>query len=251
MKKNIILFFLMLVVSQLVHSKEKITLLVGEWPPFITEELEGYGVGGKLVKRAFEKKDIKVKFQFTSWENAFNWTKKGKKGDGTFFWSKTKEREEDFLFSIPAMIERNVFFHLKGKKIRWKKLKDLRFKKIGIVEGFSYGADLDLAISEGKFKKIIFTKTTLQNFDNLLKRKIDLFPHEKSVGYYELKENYPKYKYRKVIHNEKDIGKDYTYLLMSKKKEKKAKRLLNIFNQSLAEMMIDGEYKNIFSDKEK
>ena len=251
MKRNIIFCFLILIFSQLVHSKDKVTLLVGEWPPFIGEELEGFGVGGRLVKRAFEKRDIKVKFLFTSWENAFNWTKKGKKGDGTFFWSKTKEREEDFLFSIPAMIERNVFFHLKGKRIRWKKLKDLRFKKIGIVEGFSYGSELDFAISEGKFKKIIFTKTTLQNFNNLLNRKIDLFPHEKSVGYYELKENFPKYKHKRVIHNQKDIGKDYTYLLMSKKKEKRSKKLLKIFNQSLAEMLIDGEYKSIFGKKDK
>ena len=45
---------------------------------------------------------------------------------------------------------------------------------------------------------IIFEKTTIQNFNNLLKRKIDLFPHELSVGYYELQENYPKYKYRKA-----------------------------------------------------
>ena len=96
------------------------------------------------------------------------------------------------------MVERNVFFHLKYRKIRWKKIRDLRYKKLGVVEGFSYGPELDLAIKNGKFKKIIFEKTTLQNFNNLLKRKIDIFPHELSVGYYELQENYPKYKNRKV-----------------------------------------------------
>jgi len=251
MKKFIMLFLFNFIFSQYTFSKEKITLLVGEWPPFIGKSLKGYGVGTKLVKRAFEKKDIKVKIHFTSWENAFDWTKKGKKGNGTFFWSKTEKRENDFLYSIPAMVERNVFFHLKARKIRWKKMRDLRFKKLGVVEGFSYGPELDLAISKGKFKKIIFEKTTLKNFNNLFKRKIDLFPHEVSVGYYELRVNYPKYKYRRVIHNQKDIGKDYTYLLMSKKNKKKSLRLMKIFNQSLAEMMVDGEYDKIFGKEKK
>ena len=45
--------------------------------------------------------------------------------------------------------------------------------------------------------------------------------------------------------NKKDIGKDYTYLLMSKKYKRKSNRLIKIFNQSLAEMMVDGEYSKI------
>tara|TARA_Y100001970_G_C14126697_1_gene799343 strand:+ start:58 stop:813 length:756 start_codon:yes stop_codon:yes gene_type:complete len=245
MKKNIILFFLMLIFSQLAHSKERITLLTGEWPPFIGKKLKGYGIGAQLVKRAFEKKDISVRINFTTWENAFEWTRKGSSGDGTFFWSKTEEREDDFIYSIPAMVERNVFFHLRGRRFFWKNIRDLRFKKLGVVKGFSYGRELDLAIKKGKFKKIIYEKTTLQNFNNLLRKKIDVFPHEVSVGYYELKENFSRSKYKKVIHNKKDIGKDYTYLLMSKKYKRKSYRLMKIFNQSLAEMMVDGEYSKI------
>ena len=245
MEKKIILFILTFIFSQYTSSKEKITLLVGEWPPFIGKKLKDYGVGTQIVKRAFEKKGIKAKIKFTKWENAFKWTRKGSTGDGSFFWSKTKEREEDFIFSIPIMVERNVFFHLKSRRIRWTKIKDLRNKKIGVVKGFSYGRELDYAIEKGRFKKIVFEKTTLQNFNNLLKRKIDIFPHELSVGYYELKENFSKSKYRKVIHNKKDIGKDYTYLLMPKKYKSKNHRLMRIFNQSLAEMMVDGEYEKI------
>ena len=242
------IFFFLLFFIQYSYSGEKITLLAGEWAPFVGKKLKDNGVGAQIIKRAFGKKDIKVKILFMPWEKAFNLTKKGKKGDGTFFWSKNEEREESFFYSLPIIIERNVFFHLKSKKIRWKQIKDLRKKRLGVVKGFSYGAELDLAIKKGKFKKIIFEKTTLQNFKNLLEKKIDLFPHEISVGTHELQENFPKYKYKKVINNKKDIGKDYTYLLMSKRNKKKRQRLLKIFNQSLAEMFIDGEYNEIIKE---
>ena len=251
MKKIIKLIFFVFIFGQSSFAGERITLLVGEWPPFIGKKLKNNGFGSQIIKRAFEKKDIKVKIRFTTWENAFDWTKRGKAGDGTFFWSKTKEREKDFLFSIPTMVERNVFFHLKTKRIRWKRVRDLRYKKLGVVKGFSYGPELDLAIRKEQFKTIVFEKTTLQNFNNLFLRKIDLFPHEVSVGYHELQKSFPKYKYKKIVHHKKDIGKDYTYLLMSKKKKKKGMRLLNLFNQSLAEMFIDGEYDEIFNRTEK
>ncbi len=92
----------------------------------------------------------------------------------------------------------------------------------------------------------MFGKTTIQNFENLLDGKIDLFPHEISVAHHELQENFPKYKYKKIIFNEKEIGKDYTYLLMSKRKKKKSLKLLADFNESLAEMLINGEYHKMF-----
>jgi polar amino acid transport system substrate-binding protein len=240
------LFFLTLLTFHNSFGSEKITLLVGEWPPFIGKKLKDHGFGSRIIKRAFEKKDIKVKLYFTTWKNAFEWTKKGKKGNGTFFWSKTERREKDFLFSIPTMVERNVFFHLKRNKIRWRKMRDLRFKKMGTVKGFSYGKEFDAAIRKNLFKKVVFGKTSLQNFKNLLEGKIDLFPHEISVAHHELQENFPKYKYKKIIFNEKEIGKDYTYLLMSKRKKKKSLKLLKDFNESLAEMLINGEYHKMF-----
>ena len=94
MNKIIKLIFFVFLFDQSSFARERITLLVGEWPPFIGKKLKNHGFGSQIIKRAFEKKDIKVKIRFTTWENAFDWTKKGKNGDGTFFWSKTKEREK-------------------------------------------------------------------------------------------------------------------------------------------------------------
>ena len=128
---------------------ETICIANGEWPPYQSETLKQGGVASHIVTEAFAYSDIKVVYHYLPWKRGFEKVRKGK-CHGAFLWTKSKEREKDFLFSDTFIQGKSVLFHLKTLPLVWNNVEDLKKYRIGGVVGYRYGDEIDKADRSGE-----------------------------------------------------------------------------------------------------
>lgn len=77
---------------------ESVTLAVGEYSPFVSQQLPEFGVTAAIVAAAFKAQGVDVRYAFLPWKRGYH-EALGGKYQGTFPYLKTPEREGAFLYS--------------------------------------------------------------------------------------------------------------------------------------------------------
>ena len=224
-------------------AEETIRIAVGEWPPFLDENLKNKGIAAHIIRDIFISEGYNVKFDFLPWARAYDLSKTGKY-HGTAIWLKKPERETDFYYSEPVIQEKHVFFHLKSEPFEWSSVEDLLGLKIGGIIRFSYGEELDSALKAGKIKMERVSQDK-QNFAKLLMKRIEIYPQEINVGYYELQKHFSPEEIQLVSHHSKSLMEKSSYLLLSKKFEQN-KDLIIKFNKGLQKLKSNDKYEHYF-----
>ena len=201
--------------SSAIRAQEKITIAVGEWPPYISQDQKHNGVISHIITDIFADIGIEASMQFLPWSRAYNDTAKGL-FPVTAVWMHKKEREIDFIYSDAVLIEQFVFFHRKNRQFDWKTINDLKEFTIGGINASSYGPELDKALSQ---EKILIDRVIRpqQNFKKLLHNRIDLFPFELNVGHAMLKKYLSKEEQKKITYHKKPYLNNSSFLLFPKK----------------------------------
>lgn len=75
-----------------------ITFSTGEWEPYVSEILPGYGPSAQVVTEACKRAKLECAFEFVPWKRAWESAKHGKTV-GTFLWTPTEERSSQMLRS--------------------------------------------------------------------------------------------------------------------------------------------------------
>ena len=91
------------------------TLAIGEYSPFVAQQLPEYGVTAAIVSAAFNAQGIDVQYDFLPWKRGYTQTLNGKYV-GTFPYLKTPERESSFLYSEPIFTDRFRLFVLQPQQ---------------------------------------------------------------------------------------------------------------------------------------
>jgi len=224
-------------------AEPPIRLGVGDWPPYLSEDLKHQGVVAHIITEVFSQAGHKVEITFYPWARAYKEAQKGRL-DGTGVWLKKPEREIDFYYTDPVLEEQHVIFHLKSYPFEWKTIEDLQGIQIGGIIKFSYGAEFDAAVKAGKLEVHRISEDR-QAFGMLLKGRIDVYPQEVNVGYYNLQKHFKAEEVRLITHHPKLLLSDVSYLLLSKKVERN-KQLIQIFNQELKRFKESGKYAQYF-----
>lgn len=224
-------------------SSEEVRIAVGDWPPYLSEQLKHNGIMGHMLSDIFQQAGYEVTLTFFPWPRAYSNAKAGKQ-DATGVWMHKPEREDDFYYSDPVLNEQFVFFHLKTTHFHWQTLNDLKGWVIGGGQEYSYGTEFDNALEAGD---IIIERvpTKQQNWRKLLLGRIALYPEELNVGYSSLKQIYPKNKVDLVTHYPKALLNNLSYLLFPKKSDKSLK-LIKDFNKQLKVFRESGRYDMYF-----
>lgn len=213
--------------------KKKLYFVVGEYPPYASAFQKSQGISIYLVKEAFKKAGQEIEVDFLPWSLSLIEAKKGKTFHGSLLWSKTKKREEEFLFSDVVLEQIVVFFHRKKEAFNWKKFKDLKGKTIGTTMGYSYGPKMDLIIKKGLLKTVP-TAEIISNLRRLIKGSIDLFPVEPTIAKYYLKKIGEKdpISANLLSFHKKPIHYYKLHLILNKTKEGN-KEIIETFNKGL------------------
>lgn len=220
-------------------NDKKITLAIGEWPPYTSSSLKNYGLFSEIVKRAFALVGVEVEYVFYPWKRALSLAEFNKH-DGSITWFKTSERVKKFYYSDQILNSEFVFFHLSSQEFDWKNIDDLRKRKIGATIGFNYGNEFQRA-EKLKIIKVERASKDELNFRKLLKRRIDIFATDLIVGKAMLRKLYTLEIVNKFTHHKKPIRTDPMYLLLTKKNKENGK-LIKVFNEGLKKLKKSGEF---------
>lgn len=213
-------------------------IAIGEWPPFVSEELEHYGLAARIVTEAFAVSGIDVEYRFYPWKRAYRDTTQGYQ-DATAIWTRTPEREDEVLFSEPVLIAEKVFFHLEGTDFDWNGMEDLAHFRVGATRGYGYGDAFDTAVEDGTIPAE-YVDSDKQNFAKLLHDRIDVFPMTKAVGYFILNTEFDSGEAAAVTHDPKVVQQAVFHLLFSRSVDKN-ERMIEIFNHGLEQLREEGK----------
>ncbi|ARU58934.1 amino acid ABC transporter periplasmic protein [Oleiphilus messinensis] len=180
----LVLTFQALFFSGYSGATETVRIASGEWPPYLSQDLIGYGVSSQLVTAAFKAAGLGVEYAFFPWNRSFASALKGQ-FDATIGWERTPDRERDFWFSArPILVEQTVLFYLQDnpalKQGIWQADRSRKLL-VGTTLGYEYGQKLFDGESQGYF--VIYPSPTDElNLKLLVNRRIDLFPIDRLVG---------------------------------------------------------------------
>lgn len=221
----------------------KISISVGDWPPFFVESEPGKGSVARLVTDIFAEAGYEVEFHFLPWKRAYREAAAGGH-DATAIWMYAADREQDFVFSDPVMNERFVLFYRKDAPVRWQSMEDLSDLRLGGSIGYSYGKNFDNAV-ENDVIDVEWVASTELNFRRLLFGRIDAFPEEINVGYYILRRETGPEEAKMITHHPRSVSENESFLLFPADEPETA-RLRKIFNRGLQDFRDDGRYKSYF-----
>ncbi|MES2295405.1 MAG: transporter substrate-binding domain-containing protein [Pseudomonadota bacterium] len=227
------------------RAERVVRLTSGEWAPYMSQQLPGYGVASRIVSAAFALRGIKVEYGFFPWPRSLALAKTAE-WNGSLIWVRTAERTRDFDFSDPVVDLSSVFFHLKTLRFKWTTLDDLAAYRIGVTNGYSYGPGFADAVKAGKLRVEVVPSDEL-NFRKLLKGRIDLFLDNRLAGQALLAKIFTPEEAARIV-----VGSDYVGTrplgLMLNRRLAQNKELMNEFNAGLKRLRESGELDRILSD---
>lgn len=243
--KVIVLIFGLLSISIKGLAEEIITITNGEWLPYHSKKLPHFGPGSRIVTEAFALEGVKVEWGFFPWARGYKSVANGT-WDASIGWVQTPEREKEVDFSDAVYGGTWVFFHLKSYSFDWETVKDLKGIKIGSTIGYSYGEAFDQArkLSELEVDEV---PKDFQNFNKLLRGRIQVFPFALDAGYSTLREKLTSEEVQLITHHPTPVNVKSYHLVFSKKNEKN-KHLLMLFNRGLKRLKESGVVDQYLSE---
>ena len=221
-----------------------IRLANGNWPPYNGESLPEGGCDSKVVQETFGLAGYEVEFGYFPWARSYSLSATGE-WDGTIAWDDTpSHREDHWISSEPTSVQEWVFFYRKEDDFSWDSMNDLYGKTIGITTGYVYSD----AFSDLPDDSVTFLESTTDeaNLKMLLSGRIDVFPMEKEVGLYLLRNDFSTDEQNAIAFNKKPISEFNSYLLLSKAiPENKAR--IEEFDQAFQKLIESDRYDEIMA----
>lgn len=233
-----------MILAPAAYSEEIIRLTSGEWPPYMSENMQYLGLGSKIVSDAFALEGVRVAYGFFPRKRSLFEARLAVEWDGSILWFSSPEIGRGFYVSEPVIESKFVFFHLKDRPFEWKSIDDLKRFSIGGTLEYDYGDEFTQAEKEGKIK-IERVPNDEQNFRKLLFGRIDGFPQDIEVGL-EIIKNLKPEEAARLTYNPTVLRSGPVCLLLSKKNEKN-KKYIELFNKGLRKLKDSGEYARILS----
>ena len=239
MTKKFFLLILIVGITSISFSLEKITLATMNWEPFYGEELPQNGFFSALSREAFKRAGYELEIKFLPWKRAISETQNGN-FDGILGAYYSNERTEWGVYTEKIVDNEDVFFQKVENNINYENIEELKKFKIGVVRG---------DVPSEELKKMGFNVEEVNDYyQNILKLnlgRVDLALMSKKYFY-----NYVKYSENDLEGKMKPLEipfKSYEVFNIITKKRSDAKVIVKKFNTALNEMKEDGTYEKIMS----
>ncbi|MEZ8102243.1 substrate-binding periplasmic protein [Vibrio bivalvicida] len=240
MRFTVLLFWCLLLSTNADAETKTVRFAVGEWAPFTSSsENPNEKISERLVIRAYESQGYKVVLSHYPWPRSLRLAKQGKY-DGTFPWMYMPEREGIFLHSEKMFSQKVVFFSNKNVDFQWQTLPDIERFHIGTTQDFAATLVLDKAGIESTLEA-----TELNNFEKLVKNRIDAYPAGLIRGKYLLKKHFTDEQVNRIKIGSKALIEDSMHILFSTNNKERSDHLSEVFSNGLRHIYASGEYDRI------
>ncbi len=222
-------------------AAEEVAIITGEWAPFISKKLPGYGPHSKIVVAAFKAVGVESKIKFVPWKRA---VKELREGHSTcsYSWSMTDNRKKFATYSTPIVTSKTIFIFLKSKNpdFVYTTLDALKPYKVAGLAGYAH---------VDKFKKAKLNVEINKNLSTALKKillgRIDLVCDNETVAIDMIKREFSEDKDKLGI-SKKTFETKESYVVFSKKAPNSDK-YREKFDIGLAKIKADGTYDAIIA----
>ena len=240
MKKLTVLVLMFLWAFLSVSANETVRLSVGEWVPYTSEDSSKGRVGQTIVTAAFKLGNVDVVYEYNAWQKSFKDALEAK-SEGTFPWSKTKERLNDFYYSkLPIAKSKTVFFSLKKTNFDWNDYSDLKKYKFGDVTGFKASKFLS-----DKGLEVVNVDTEATNLKKLLAGEIDVTTSGYLVGNNLIKTLFTAQEAAMFTSHKKEVFPETGFYILISKNHPRGQELIKIFDKGFLKLLKSGELVKI------
>jgi polar amino acid transport system substrate-binding protein len=228
------------------NNANEITLVTGEYEPYTSQHLPGYGLFTEIVTSAFKAEGITCKYEFYPWARGEDMVKSGQRLAIFPYDGPNAERAKTMIFSNGVLNFYSNFFVLKGNpKIKsdvygFTKLQDFKGYTFGGAPGYFYGTEQDVKKLGIKTDWLPDTQALMKM---LLNQRIDFFIEDPNVVKAIAAKVYSKDQNQFVALKAKlNQGQ---YILMFSKKFPNSTQYRDKFNEGLQKIKANGEYDKI------
>src|SRR6478736_3496350 len=214
-------------------------LVTGIWAPY-ADAVGKPRFATDLVERALERSGIQVESTLVDHPTVLPAITSGE-FDGTEAVWKTPEREKELLYSDPFLENRLVLLARVGTDVSADQLADLQGKKVGLVEDYAYGPELDAA------KGVTFVRGTGEpaNLEALLKKELDYILLDELTVYHVFTTQKAKAEALLVSGKNALITRGLHFAL--ERGLPGAEEVMKRFNAAIRELARDGTYNTVLS----
>lgn len=220
-----------------------IPLATGEWEPYTSEKMSGFGAFTEVVTAAFKEMGMAPQYKFYPWKRAETMVKHGKVF-AVFPYIINEERKKTFEFSDPVVFSTGRFFYLKKnypKGINYNKFEDLAPYTISGVLGYWY----EKSFNDAKLK-VEYVASEEQGIKKLFANRVQLVASDELVAWALIKRLYPQ-EISQFATMDKPMNQDKLRLMISKKFPN-ADELTKKFNAALESIRKKGILSQILAE---
>ncbi len=232
-------FILAILISFAINSFSQTTglnLASDVWPPF-TDVASEKAIAMDLVKEALARNGITTNYEIMNFDDVIDGIDGGDFDGSAALWL-SKEREEKYLFSEAYLQNQLVLVGRKGSDVSATSFANIEGKKIGVVENYSYGIDINSEQVE-----LITGISDQQNLVRLLSSEIDYMLVDDLLIQYLLKYQVNDVTEYLEIGHTPMLVKSLHFAL--RKDLATAEDIIKSFNEEIHKMIIDGTYNKI------
>ncbi|WP_115461898.1 substrate-binding periplasmic protein [Winogradskyella aurantiaca] len=219
------------------YGQSSLNLGSDVWPPFTNEGSER-SIAFDIVKEGLARNSVGMQAQLLGFKEVLSGIEEGNFDGSAALW-KTEEREEIMIFSEPYLENRLILVGLKGTEVNYQSIEELKNQRLGVVANYAYEADLLNADNV----QLVYGKSDQDNLEKLFDNKIDFMLVDELLIQYLLKYQYNDVQtYLNIAEQAFQTQKLYLAL---RKDVPNAQSIIDGFNTSIKEMMLDGTYNRI------
>lgn len=200
------------------------------------------GVYPAMLYAAFARAGVPVVVKAAPWKRAMLELEHGAAGLGGIY--KNDERAAKFDYSDPIFVERIAVFYNTQNPIDFHTIRDLFGKRVGVIRGWSYGDDMDLA-RKNDHVAVEEVNGDQQNFKKLASGRLDAVLAIVESGERMLEEGAGELGYIKMSNTL--LASNPAYLAFAKKANQSDG--LKLFNKAMAAMKKDGSLDKLFQQE--
>ncbi|UZP66084.1 transporter substrate-binding domain-containing protein [Desulfovibrio mangrovi] len=230
----------MLILRVPLSCAQPLLIVTGEWPPYVSQELQDFGPAARIVRRAFELEGVDVEFRFFPWKRCEAMLDEGS-AYGSFPYAMSVKRKRRWDFSLPLYRGETHVFFMKERypTFEYHGVNSLR----GYVVAGSLGHFLLERLANAEVK-VDLAPDEQCSFRKLHSGRADVLLTEKHVGWYMIRslfsgqESSFAMSRNSVVTLNAGMAVSRTY--------PDAARYTAVFNQGLAKLRETGEFDAIW-----
>lgn len=243
MKSILIALWCMVIAPNVIAQTKTVRFAIGEWAPYTSsKENPREKIAEQIIIQAFKSQGYDVILSYYPWSRSLRLAKQGKY-DGTFPWMFNDERAKDFLYSEELYTQKVVFFSHIDARFHWQNLDDIKRFRIGATQDYQATYLLNNAGIETTIEN-----TELDNFEKLVKQRIDAYPTGLIRGKYLIEHHFNHEQASKIIIGTKPLVEDTMHILFSQQNPQRSEQLNSVFSKGLKHLFSTGEYNQIVFD---